>query len=497
MRMPQTTIACAIAALAALVAVPSARQQDVQLAFRGKPQLVDCGDRACFRMYVEALDANGQPVELPDQPKFEVTESGRALRVAPRKFRENAPAGSTTRTVVPRISLVLFDTSGSMKFKLPSGEARFDAAKNTLAQLAATLRDGVDQMAVAPFDSVEVVSRIANAEFQSTRAGVQAQIDRLKLGANTALYSAVFEGLKKLEARNVSGAQASLIVFTDGKNDVLTAPHDPGLLGDNELPKVIARAKEANVQVFAIGFGTPGQNFDENALRQIAFPNQMNYFGAADASRLNQIFTTIAARGKTFVRLLVAMPERREQLPRTIEFNVQTAALSATSPLWERPAMGEPPRANLTTDERPDVVLILDPAAGGVPAVVIRMIVLLTYAAVLAGMWFGLPRVIWPERYIPKPALQAAAARPGQRPAAGRVASHAVPGQRQQAPRPEVTLPANRAPMRPNPGGDRRSPPQPPPGRVREAPRAAQPPPEPLGPREAGDATVFIPPKKK
>ena len=340
MRMPKTTIACAIAAVAALAAVPSARQQDVQLAFRGKPQLVDCGDRACFRMYVEALDANGQPVELPDQPKFEVTESGRALRVAPRKVRENAPAGSNTRTVVPRISLVLFDTSGSMKAKLPSGEARFDAAKNTLAQLAANLRDGVDQMAVAPFDSVDVVSRIANAEFQSTRAGVQAQIDRLKLGANTALYSAVFEGLKKLEARNVSGAQASLIVFTDGKNDVVTAPHDPGLLGDDELPKVIARAKEANVQVFAIGFGTPGQNFDESALRQIAFPNPMNYFGAADASRLNQIFTTIAARGKTFVRLLVAMPERREQLPRTIEFNVQTAALSATSPLWERPAMG-------------------------------------------------------------------------------------------------------------------------------------------------------------
>ena len=248
--------------------------------------------------------------------------------------------------------------------------------------------------------------------------------------------------------------------------------------------------------MFAIGFGTPGQNFDENALRQIAFPNQMNYFGAADASRLNQIFTTIAARGKTFVRLLVAMPERREQLPRTIEFNVQTAALSATSPLWERPAMGEPPRANLTTDERPDVVLILDPAAAGVPAVVIRMIVLLTYAAVLAGMWFGLPRVIWPERYIPKPALQAAAARArsaaarrtsgvSRRPwsaAAGAAAGGHAAGQSCGR---CVRIPVGIAEAR-----------RAPPGRVREAPRAAQPPPEPLGPREAGDATVFIPPTR-
>jgi Ca-activated chloride channel family protein len=301
--------------------------------------------------------------------------------------------------------------------------------------------------------------------------------------------------VKKLEAQNTSGAMASLIVFTDGKNDVRSGD-DPGLLGDHELPKVIARIKEANVQVFAIGFGTPGQNFDENTLRQIAFPDARNYFGAADANRLHQVVATISARNKTFVRLLVAMPERREQLPQTVEFHVKTGSLSATS-RWERPAMGEPPRVNLTTDERPDVGQILDAGPPPVPAVVIRMIVFVTYAAVLAGMWFGLPRVIWPERYIPKPALQAAAARPGPRPSAGRVASHAVPGQRQPAPRPEVTLPANRPPMRPAQGGDRRGSPPPPPSRVREAPRAAEPPPEPLGPREAGDATVFIPPKKK
>ncbi len=481
-------------ALSVLAAVPSA--QNTQLGFRGKPQLVDCGDQACFRMYVEALDANGQPVELPDQPKFEVTESGRLLRVAARKFRENAPAGSQARTVVPRISLVVFDTSGSMKLKLPSGETRFDAAKNHLAQLAASLRDGVDQMAVAPFDSVDVASRIAGAEFQTTRAGVQAQIDRLRLGANTALYSAVFEGLKKLEAKNVSGAQTSLIVFTDGKNDVITAPHDAGLLGDNDLPLIVKRAKEVGVQVFAIGFGTPGLQFDENVLRQIAYPNQSNYFSAGNASRLNEIFTTIAARGKTFVRLLVAMPERPEQLPRALEFQVQTAQLSATSPMWERPAMGEPPRGKLATDEPPEVATILGAEGGPIPGVVIRMIVLVTYAAVLAGLWFGLPRVIWPERYIPKPALQAAAPRAGQRPS-GKPGAQGAPGSRPPG-RPEVTLPPNRPPMRANPTPDRRREPAPPPGRLRESPRSPQPsqPPEPLGPRDAGDATVFIPPKK-
>src|SRR6185503_13283162 len=94
-------LSAAIVALGVFAAAPAA--QDTQLGFRGKPQLVDCGDRACFRMYVEALDAKGLPVELPDQPKFEVTQGGRPLRVAARKFRENAPAGSQTRTVVPRI----------------------------------------------------------------------------------------------------------------------------------------------------------------------------------------------------------------------------------------------------------------------------------------------------------------------------------------------------------------------------------------------------------
>lgn len=486
-------VAGVIVAVGLAIAAPVA--QDTQLQFRGKPQLVDCDGRACFRMFVEAIDAKGQPVELPDQPTFEVTERGRPVVVSARKYRESAPKeGVSQAAAVPRVTLVLFDTSGSMGQMLPTRERRFDAAKKHLAQLAAQLRDGIDQMAVAPFDSVNVVSRIAGAEFQSTRAGVQAQIDRLRLGANTALYSAVAEGVKKIEAKNVSSAQVSLIVFTDGKNDVISTPHDPGLLGDDDLPKVLDAVRRTGVQVYAIGFGTAGQHFDENVLRALAYPNPSNYFGAADAGRLNEIFKTIEARSKSFVRLLVALPERHAQLPSTIEFTVRTGQLMQTSPTWERSLISEPPRGDLTAIEREEMLKTVQAPVEGLPGVVIRMLVLLTYAAVLAGLWFGLPRVIWPERYIPKPAFQAAPPRAGQGPG-GRPGSQ---GSRQPG-RPEVTLPPNRPPMRANPTAPgRRAEPQPPPGRVREAPRSPQPaqPPEPLGPRDAGDATVFIPPKK-
>ena len=487
-------IAKPVAVIITIVAVLSATAgaQDAQLQFRGKPQLLDWDGQAVFRMYVEALDAKGQPVELPDQPKFEVTERGRTLKVAARKYREPVAAGAASKTAVPRVTLVLFDTSGSMKLTLPTKERRFEAAKKHLAQLAAKLNDGVDQMAIAPFDSVDVVKRIAAAEFQTTRAGVEAQINRLELGHNTALYSAVAEGLKRLEGRATSEALVSLIVFTDGKNDVISEPHDNGLLGDGDLPKLVESIRKAGVRIYTIGFGTPGQSFDENVLRRLAYPNASNYFSAENAGRLNEAFQTIVARDKSFVRLLVPLQERHAQLPMTIEFTVRSGQLSQTSPIWDRPGMTEPPRGTLSEIDRRDLMNLMPPPQG-TPGVIIRMIVLLTYAAVLAGLWFGLPRLIWPERYIPKPALQPPPARGGAR-AGGRPAP---PGARPQA-RPEVTLPPNRPPMRANPVPDRRRD-APPPGRIREDARSPQPsqPPEPLGPREAGDATVFIPPKKR
>lgn len=147
-----------------------------------------------------------------------------------------------------------------------------------------------------------------------------------------------------------------------------------------------------------------------------------------------------------------------------------------------------------------------------------RLIVLATFGATLAVLWFGLPRLVWPERYVPRPSFQVAAApaaRGAARPPVARPATQkgvtitgrAVTHQRGGGPAPPtVNQPRIRE------GGGRESPrdagrdrgrsheaPEPPapPARPRVSPGGApaRPPREPFV-RGAGDATVFVPPNQ-
>jgi Ca-activated chloride channel family protein len=508
----------AVAAACAVLAALPVRAQDTHLEFRGRPRLLECQGAPCFRMDVQALDAQGQPVDVPAGASWEVFLGDEKLpNVFVQNLRSAAPAapaaggrgasqsGSTSgaaRADVARVTFILFDTSGSMNEKLQGRETKFAVARRQLDRLFESFREGVDRMAIAPFDSQRVVAKIHGATLESTRAGLRRQVDALKPNprGNTALFSAAREALQVLKPYSQKGDQVSLVVFTDGKNDVGHASDDPDLLaGEEGLRAVVQAAKDVGVTINAIGYGAAGVSFDEAALKTMAYPNPSNYFNASDEARLIDIFKDITKRAQSAVRLLAGpLAQRRDQLSgQSLVLRVKNGDLAGDAPAWEGTPIGTPPiEGVLTASERAAVLIwpLGQVDRGPWSPVIIRMIVLFTYAGLLALLWFGLPRLLWPERYIPKPAVHAAAARPAARPQAGRPAPAGRAGPVQ---RPEVTIASGRPAGRsggPSPRGSGSPAEPPPPARPRPA---APRPREPMGAREATDATVFIPPAKK
>jgi len=507
-----------LAALVVVLTAATAHAQNIRLEFAGKPRLIDCDGEACFRIDVRGVDAQGQPVTLDDKTRFAVAQADADLDVV----QQQAVSRGPTRAPVRRSFFILFDTSGSMNERLTGGETKYTIARRQLERLSDTMQEGVDQIAIAPFDSQHVVDRIRAADFQSTRAGVRRQIAKLQPNqhGNTALFTAVYEALKILQPRAREDSQISLIVFTDGQNDVNHRNDDRGLLtGESGLRAVTDLAQDVGITIYTIGYGMPGAtSFDEAALQALKYPTTAsNYFNARDEARLRQIFDAIVRRSATGVRLLVTrLPQRREQLSgQSITFRVTNGQLSGESPAWQgNPLMTPPFEGALTPEERKAWILYKARPSDGArptpwPPYLIRLLVLIFYSAALAALWFGLPRLIWPERYIPKPAFRTPAARAPQRPGPMPARPGAPPSRAPQPQRPEVTIASPRPPAGrpagappPRPAADR-PPPGPPPPRMREpanAPSAAPPRPrEPWagGQREANDATVFIPPSKK
>jgi Ca-activated chloride channel family protein len=503
---------CCLAALLVAALVEPSLAQTIRLEFVGRPRLIDC-DRPCFRMDVTAVDAQGQPVTMDDRAPLSVFQNDEPVDVVVRRPLRVTPSAGPSEgspSQMRRVSLVLFDTSGSMNERLPGSDTKFMMARRQLERLLATFQEGVDRMAIAPFDSQRVADRIRAVGFEATRAGIRRQIAALqpRPRGNTALFSAVFEGLQILRSYAQEDGQVSLIVFTDGKNDVRHPSDDPGLLdGDEGLRAVTALAQDVGVTVYTIGYGAPGVSFDEASLQALKYPpDSSNYFNAQSEARLTQIFTTIARRGGTGVRLLVhARQTRREQLTgESVSFRVVSGKLAAESPVWRgNPLMTPSYEGPLTTEERLAVLKTITRTEGPLPTganpVIVRMAVLLGYSAVLAGLWFGVPRLIWPDRYIPKPALRPQAGRPQPRPG-GRPG--APPSRSQSGSRADVTVahPRQSGPGRPAHGpahGTERSREAAPRGRESSPSPAAPRPREPWAGREAGDATVFIPPSKK
>lgn len=470
------------------------------LEFADKPRLVECKDQPCFRVLLNAVDAQGQPaavsLDSSDPQKWvSVWEGTQKHNVFYLRSLSGEIASRGTYT------MILLDTSGSMIRRLPgTNVTRFEAAKQALRRYLSHFQPGVDRLAVVPFESHQVASRIRNAVFSETTTAVHSQIALLpepQLKNNTALLTAIYEALPVLKKYKDAGYEVSLTVLTDGKNDVSGATDDRGLLVASDFHRVWQRADEMRIQIVTIGFGERGASFDEKALRALAWPSESNYYYAGDQDRLEQIFG--AAREKLTNRMQLAFgpvrPDKNQLSGQSLLFRVflvtknEQKLESRDEPAWSSPAIGSPSyEGGLDRDELAAFIARpMDQVAGNpfLSRLIWRSVITGVFACILAFLWFGLPRFIWPERYAQFPTM----------PAQARVARPSVPSMpsapsalsaERYVPRPPDAIRAAQAAIPPR----RETPPAPPrQEKPPERPAGTPPAPQPA----AGDQTVFMP----
>lgn len=148
--------------------------------------------------------------------------------------------------------LIAVDVSGSMQ-----GEG-IAFTRSSLRRFIADMPSGRAKIAVVPFASRGVGSAFAAAKYESPSDALR-QLDALPAptNGNTALYSAVAEGLRTLDQGGDARTATMLILITDGVNDVGRRGDDPGLLagesGREEARRLIASARP---RVWIIGVGS-------------------------------------------------------------------------------------------------------------------------------------------------------------------------------------------------------------------------------------------------
>jgi len=199
------------------------------------------------------VDGSGVPIADLDPDRFRVTHNGQPV-----------PDLAVESTVSPEEGLaavLAIDTSGSMR-----GQPLEDAKA---AVRVFTERMGPhDRLAVLSFNStVETLQ-----DFTGDRATLDAAVERLTAGGDTRLYDAMSEGATGLASQPLG--RRALVVITDGEDTTSSA----------SLDDVIARAHDANVPVYAIGFG----EVKADPLEQVTAVTGGRYREAPDASALSE-----------------------------------------------------------------------------------------------------------------------------------------------------------------------------------------------------------------
>jgi len=404
-----------IAGLALAASAIAGAQAVNRLDFVARPRLIECNNAPCFKLDLNAVNASDQPMSVDTQiDRWKVTRDGVPQKV----FYVTAKEGGAGGAQGARYLLLLIDVSGSMAQPVAgTADSRFTAAKKALTSWAASLKEGVDHVAVVPFESHRVVPTIGMATFASSPAEVRQQIADLPAPRpinDTALFTAIVSGLELLEPQRKAGNEPVLLVFTDGDNDVKRPGNDPGLLGNEGLKIARDAAYRAGVSLFTIGFGAAGEtSFNESALRSLAYPNESFYNRVSTGPELQQVLERARQKVSSGVQLFVGpIAESKARLTnQTVNLKVSYAAPGGETletvkdTPWITGGMTEP---NWEGHLEPGPVYqaFLDSSAAPETSPLTpfkRPLVLLMYGAILALLWFGIPRIVWPERYLARP----------------------------------------------------------------------------------------------
>ena len=395
----------------------SARGQSTSLDFLSKPMLIECepeGADPCFRLQFDFVDETGSSVNVQLPPAnqlashIEIQVDGQPVR----PFHAVTTAGSLNRTRRPQTTLLLFDVSGSMLTNDLAGESRFEAAKGAATEYLKNFSDGQDRVAIVPFASRDVAKTITAARFVDTRAAAETELDvlpRPEPRNNTALYSAVRDAVETLQQhRRADEEQPRLILLTDGTNDVRPQSGDDQelLTGPSGLTAAATAVQQSGVDVLPIGLGNR-QSIDEVAMTRLGTRPPLITF---DLDALHKAFQLRQLPQDGNLTVTLQAPEslgsRTLLAGRVVRFRAKVTLADGAvlvenrQALWVAPPVATPSFEGTATDAEQRAFLTNARLDRGSLLLFLRpFFVFAALAALLAVLWFGVPRLVWPERY--------------------------------------------------------------------------------------------------
>jgi Mg-chelatase subunit ChlD len=394
------------------------KAQDIRPAERVELLALDESDPRPY-FHAELKFANPDQVKLPVraselQKKIKVRE---ASTLFIREGKDFVPFKVSNRGTEGKLDvMMLFDLSGSMIAGYLGGRSRLEAAKDAARVLVERFRPG-DRIAIAPFESHDVRAKIDGAAFAETPEEAEAQLARLQArrDGNTALYSATIfalDRLQRLKKKNTD-RQYMLVILTDGKNDAgqdLRQGDDPeALQRKDDLDGVIKKLNDANIQTFTVGVGDEA---DAGALREMVYPreNKEQYASAGDTQSLARFLAGAKQSLTEQIGILFFTRRRDYHELKSINFKVQIETLDGkilqgVIPWNCRAAAGCAPDRNM---EREEMRLVTERSDAPQPPgaqwkelswLLVRFAIAL---AILAGLWWGIPKILWPVTPLPQ-----------------------------------------------------------------------------------------------
>jgi len=238
-------------------------------------------DVKLVNVFVTVTDGHGSPIAGLKKNNFELLEDGKEQKIAVFDKQSALP-----------LSIVLaIDTSLSTRKDLPLELA-------SARRFAHTILRPIDGLSLYQFS--EVVSELT--QFTSDLRAVDHAIDRVRTGAATALYDALFLGAQALEPRQ---GRKVMVVITDGGDTVSKIDYKEAVRAAQQAEAILYSIIIVPIESSA-GRDTGG----EHALMQLSDDTGGKFFYAASMPQLDTAFRQISDELRTQY-LLAYYPSER------------------------------------------------------------------------------------------------------------------------------------------------------------------------------------------
>lgn len=225
-----------------------------------------CGvDSSRFPVIRVSVKANREGIRYEDLAgKLSLTEDGTPVQIDSINCAER---------IMPVSVAMVFDRSGSMRD--PFGASTRLAETKTAGKKFTAKLDPIDEAAMFSFSDATTLDQ----SWTNNRALLDRAIDNLTAQGYTAMNDAVMDAIAAIENR--ANPRKAIVLLSDGEDNRSAV---------QSIQTVIARAKQANVPVFAIGLLLD----TDDSLKLLAAGTGGKYFSVRDAGAMDSVFASIA-----------------------------------------------------------------------------------------------------------------------------------------------------------------------------------------------------------